>query len=124
MAITPTHNTINVTLLSIGFFFIFLAFFSQGLIEETVINTYAEKANLNKHAGYISLAIIYAVFTVANFIAPPIVTTLTARWSMVVGALAYAIFQAGFLFLNEYFLYGSSALVGLGAASKYYLATW
>ena len=63
-----------------------------------------------------SAAIIYFVFTFANFIAAPIVGLLGARWAMVGGAITYGIFQAGFLFLNEPFLYVSSALIGVGAA--------
>uniref|UniRef100_A0AC34FC87 UNC93-like protein MFSD11 n=1 Tax=Panagrolaimus sp. ES5 TaxID=591445 RepID=A0AC34FC87_9BILA len=62
------------------------------------------------------MAIIYGVFTLANFVAAPIVGILGPKWAMVFGAACYAIFQAGFLFLNEYFLYASSAVIGLGAA--------
>jgi hypothetical protein len=35
---------------------------------------------------------------------------------MVFGGLAYALFQAGFLFINRWYLFASSALLGLGAA--------
>ncbi|KAH7693342.1 Ion channel regulatory protein, partial [Aphelenchoides avenae] len=98
----PAHShTFNVTQLGIAFFFVFFAFNSQGFIEQTVVDT---------------LAIIYFVFTFANFVAAPIVGKLKAKWSMVVGALTYGIFQAGFLFLNEPFLYISSAMMGIGAA--------
>jgi len=56
------------------------------------------------------------VFTFANFIAAPIVETIGPRWSMVVGSACYTQFLAGFLFLNAYYLYFSSALLGFGAA--------
>ncbi|KAH7697892.1 Ion channel regulatory protein [Aphelenchoides avenae] len=113
----PAHShTFNVTQLGIAFFFVFFAFNSQGFIEQTVVDTYASRGLISKHAGYYSLAIIYFVFTFANFFAAPIVGKLKAKWSMVVGALTYGIFQAGFLFLNEPFLYISSALMGIGAA--------
>ncbi|PIC15626.1 hypothetical protein B9Z55_022532 [Caenorhabditis nigoni] len=108
--------TLNVIQLGLGFFSTFFAFNSQGFIEEAVIDSAADNGNLNKHAGYYSLSIIYAVFTVANFVAAPIVDILTPKWAMVVGSLCYAIFQAGFLFLNEWYLYASSALLGLGAS--------
>ena len=62
------------------------------------------------------MAIIYGVFTFANFVAAPIVGMLGPKWAMVFGAACYGIFELGFLFLNEYFLYASSALIGLGAA--------
>ncbi|UMM39205.1 hypothetical protein L5515_016366 [Caenorhabditis briggsae] len=108
--------TLNVIQLGLGFFSTFFAFNSQGFIEEAVIDSAADSGNLNKHAGYYSLSIIYAVFTVANFVAAPIVDILTPKWAMVVGSLCYAIFQAGFLFLNEWYLYASSALLGFGAS--------
>lgn len=63
-----------------------------------------------------SLSIIYASFTVLNFVAPPIISLLGTRLSLVLGALTYVLFLAGFLFLNTLFLYFSSALLGLGAA--------
>jgi hypothetical protein len=59
------------------------------------------------------------MFTVCNFLAPPIIQLIGVRWSLVVAASTYAAFQAGFLFLNEPYLYTSSALLGLGAASGF-----
>ncbi|KAE9549639.1 hypothetical protein FO519_007146 [Halicephalobus sp. NKZ332] len=108
--------TLNVLQLAVGFLFIFFAFNSQGFIEQTIIDSKNSEGVVSKHAGYISAAIIYGVFTFANFIAAPIVGLLGARWAMVAGAITYGIFQAGFLFLNEPFLYISSALIGVGAA--------
>uniref|UniRef100_A0A0N5B673 UNC93-like protein MFSD11 n=1 Tax=Strongyloides papillosus TaxID=174720 RepID=A0A0N5B673_STREA len=110
------QNTINVIQLGIGFFLIFFAFNSQGFIEESVINSFADKGKISKHAGYTSLAIIYAVFTLANFLAAPIVRFLGPKLSMFLAAITYGIFQLGFLFLNEVYLYLSSAAIGIGAA--------
>ncbi|GMR32457.1 hypothetical protein PMAYCL1PPCAC_02652, partial [Pristionchus mayeri] len=106
-------ETRNVIQLGSGFFFIFLAFNSQGFIEEPVIQS-AE--GINSGAGYYSLAIIYFVFTFANFVAAPIVDIISAKWAMVVGGICYASFLAGFLFLNATYLYISSAVLGFGAA--------
>jgi len=118
----------NVIQLGVGFLFVFFAFNSQGFIEETVIESFADDGSINKHAGYYSLSIIYATFTLANFIAAPVVEILGARWAMLAGSLCYTLFQAGFLFLNSPFLYASSALLGVGAAILWtgqgkYLAT-
>uniref|UniRef100_A0AC35TT84 UNC93-like protein MFSD11 n=1 Tax=Rhabditophanes sp. KR3021 TaxID=114890 RepID=A0AC35TT84_9BILA len=110
------QNTINVIQLGLGFFLIFFAFNSQGFIEETVINSFSDKGEISKHAGYTSLAIIYAVFTLANFAAAPIVNQLGPKLSMVLAAMTYGLFQCGFLFLNTPFLYLSSAVIGVGAA--------
>jgi hypothetical protein len=58
------------------------------------------------------------VFTFSNFVAPPIVGLIGAKWSMVLGALCYAVFMATFLFLREWLLYITSGVLGFGAASK------
>lgn len=65
-----------------------------------------------------SLAIIYAFFTLSNFLATSVVHKLGVRWAMVLGAVSYALFQAGFLYINEPTLYVTSAFLGFGAASK------
>uniref|UniRef100_A0A914H3A6 UNC93-like protein MFSD11 n=1 Tax=Globodera rostochiensis TaxID=31243 RepID=A0A914H3A6_GLORO len=100
------RNTRNVLQLGIGFFFTFLAFHSQGFIEESVLESFRPK----------HLCIIYASFTVPNFVAPPIIKCLGTRTSLALAGCTYVLFLAGFLFINPYFLYGSSALLGLGAA--------
>lgn len=96
-----------------------------------MIASAADRASINKHAGYYrqsllysvyslfsSLSIIYATFTLANFIAAPVVGIIGPKWAMVLGTLCYTVFQVGFLFLNEVYLYLSSGLLGIGAASK------
>jgi hypothetical protein len=113
-----TTQTYNVLQLGIGFFLIFFAFNSASFIEETVIDSRAEKGQIKAKAGYISLSIIYGFFTFCNFLAAPVVLYLGARWSLVLGGITYALFQAGFLFLNAPYLYISSAILGFGAAGK------
>uniref|UniRef100_A0A914DC70 UNC93-like protein MFSD11 n=1 Tax=Acrobeloides nanus TaxID=290746 RepID=A0A914DC70_9BILA len=108
--------TVNVYIQSFGFFFINFAFYTQGLIEETVINSYAQHGNIDKHAGYTSQAVNYATLTIANCVAAALVGTLRIRWSLFVGTLTFVIFECGFLFLNEYVLYSTSALLGVGSA--------
>jgi MFS family permease len=62
------------------------------------------------------LSIIYATFTVLNFIAPALIKLLGTRSALVFGGSAYVLFLAGFLHVNQWFLYASSVLLGLGAA--------
>ncbi|XGW05666.1 hypothetical protein V3C99_016205 [Haemonchus contortus] len=116
MEATPTHSLFNIVQLGIGFFLNFFAFNSQGFIEEPVIESFADRRSINKHAGYYSLSIIYAVFTISNIVAAPIVRLLSPKWAMTLGALCYAAFQAGFLNVNEIYLYISSGVLGFGAA--------
>lgn len=116
MRLRLTQQTRNVLQLGIGFFFVFLAFNSQGFIEESVLDSFAIRGLVHRHDGYTSLAIIYASFTVLNFAAAPIVGYLGPRSALVLGGLTYALFQIGFLFLNRWYLFLSSAILGLGAA--------
>lgn len=125
-------TTLNVIQLGIAFFFLFFAFNASVGIIEIVLDSYAARGILNRHAGYrryisiqsierivaCSLAIIYAVFAVANVFGAPIVHRLGSRYSMTLGATAYVVFHAGFYFVNEPYLYSASALVGLGAAGE------
>lgn len=64
------------------------------------------------------MSLIYAVFTISNFIAAPIVGTLNARWGLVFGASCYAVFMVGFLFVNEVYLLTTSCILGVGAAGR------
>nr|CAD2202555.1 unnamed protein product [Meloidogyne enterolobii] len=96
--------------------FYFLAFNSQGFIEESVLDGYTKTGQVDKHAGYTSLSIIYASFTVCNFVAPPIIRLLGTRTSLVTAGLVYVLFLAGFLNVHQWFLYATSALLGLAAA--------
>ncbi|PIC35783.1 hypothetical protein B9Z55_015031 [Caenorhabditis nigoni] len=109
----PTQNVIQ---LAAGFLINFVAFNTQGFIEESVINSVSRDGSINKHAGYYSLAIIYAFYTLGNLTAAQIVDVLTPKWAMCIGALCYGSFQVGFLFLNSTYLYVTSAVLGFGAS--------
>lgn len=69
--------------------------------------------------GYTSLSIIYFVFSLSNWLAPSIVATITAKWSMIFGAVLYTAFIASFLYPVTWLLYLMSAVLGLGAAGNY-----
>jgi hypothetical protein len=94
----PSRSTWNVIQVGIGFHLLFVAFNTQSFIEETVIDFF---------------------FTFGNFFAVPFVELVGPRLSMCISSCAYTIFVMGFLFLNQYYLYLSSAVVGLGSAGMY-----
>lgn len=66
------------------------------------------------HFSY-SLSIAY-FFTFGNFFAVPIVELVGVRLSMFSASITTTIFVLGFIFLNQYYLYISSAIVGFGSA--------
>jgi hypothetical protein len=78
------------------------------------------KNNLLKINLLFSLAIIYGVFSLSNLFSADITHRLGARYTMTLGSTVYAIFQVGFVFLNQPYLYISSILLGIGASSKYF----
>jgi hypothetical protein len=39
--------------------------------------------------GYISLAILYAAFAVANWLAPSVISVLGPKWTMVIAVVPY-----------------------------------
>uniref|UniRef100_A0A7E4VGL8 UNC93-like protein MFSD11 n=1 Tax=Panagrellus redivivus TaxID=6233 RepID=A0A7E4VGL8_PANRE len=121
--------TLNVIQVSMAFFCILFAFDSASFIQQTVINTKHKQTGITKEAGYYSLAFVYGFYTISNFLAPPVINRLKARWSMAIAGLTYALFQASFLYLNEPALYLTSALMGLGSGVNWtaqgkYLALW
>eukprot|EP00730_Choanoeca_flexa_P005767 TRINITY_DN12019_c1_g4_i4.p1 TRINITY_DN12019_c1_g4~~TRINITY_DN12019_c1_g4_i4.p1 ORF type:complete len:430 (+),score=70.69 TRINITY_DN12019_c1_g4_i4:104-1291(+) len=91
---------------------LFTAFQTSGSFQTTVL----KDQNLGDSLGYQSLAIIYAVFAICNFVAPPIVKVLGPRLSMIFGSAMYALFIATFLKPAQWSILGASALVGVGAA--------
>ncbi|KAE9555996.1 hypothetical protein FO519_000852 [Halicephalobus sp. NKZ332] len=109
-------GTLNVLQLATGFLLSYFSLGSHSFIVQTIIDQKHKEGVVDEHAGYVSAAIMYMVFTFANFIAAPVVGSLGARWAMVTSSVIISVFLAGFLFLNEPFLYISSALLGIGSA--------
>ncbi|XP_035694723.1 UNC93-like protein MFSD11 isoform X2 [Branchiostoma floridae] len=109
-------RTFNVVVLGFSFMFIFTAFQTGGMIEQTVIQSVLKEGNFQGGSGYVSLAIIYSVFALANWGAPSVVSVFGPRCSMVIGAVMYCLFIAVFIYPMVWALYLGSVLIGLGAA--------
>ncbi|XP_013399249.1 UNC93-like protein MFSD11 isoform X2 [Lingula anatina] len=108
---------INVLVLGIGFMFIFSAFQTCSMVEQTVITDARDAPNSTFTGnGYTSLAIIYIFSSLFNWVAPAIVNFLTPKWSLVVSGFTYFLFIASFLYPMTWALYVGSVLVGIGAA--------
>ncbi|CAI2336127.1 unnamed protein product [Caenorhabditis sp. 36 PRJEB53466] len=110
-------GTWNVVQLSVSFMLQFFSYMSQEFIQEPLIEAESQRTGkIDPHAGYHSFAILYFFFTISCLLVTPIVEKITAKWSMVLGLVAYIAFQAGFLQLNEVYLYVTSAGLGIGGA--------
>ena len=67
------------------------------------------------YARFVSLAIIYIVFSIFNWFAPPVVALIGPKWSMVIGGVGYFLFILSFLKPMTWALYLGSVIVGLAA---------
>ncbi|CAJ0933714.1 unnamed protein product, partial [Mesorhabditis belari] len=110
------RNTLNIIQLGFGMLLVFFAFFSQSFIVETVVqNRHDEDPSVWKHAGYYSQMLAYVSFVLGNLAAPTLLSILGPRLSFICAALPSPIYMSGFLFFNQYFLYGSCIVAGFMA---------
>ncbi|XP_071961166.1 UNC93-like protein MFSD11 [Antedon mediterranea] len=121
MALVFDVHLFNVIILGLAFMFLFTAFQTSSMIEETVINSVdAETLNKTGHhfkaTGYYSLSIIYATFAAANWIAPSVVAMIGPRFSMFSGGIIYTLFILSFIKPMVWSLYTGSVLLGFAAA--------
>lgn len=107
----------NIIVLGVSFMFLFTAFQTCSMVETIVLESEVKDSNGTFNGkGYTSLAIIYGVFAVSNWLAPSIVAVFSAKMALIGGAILYCAYIAMFLKPLEVTLYLFSALVGLGAA--------
>ncbi|CCD63655.1 UNC93-like protein MFSD11 [Caenorhabditis elegans] len=111
-----SQATRNICQLGSVFFFNFFSFFTLSALSQTIVESVAEEKGINRHAGYYSAFLTYLVFTFGHFVATPIVEIITPKWSIVSGLVGYAMFEAAFLWMNEYFLYFSAACAGFSGS--------
>ncbi|KAI5698755.1 hypothetical protein M8J75_011649 [Diaphorina citri] len=107
---------INIIILGIGFMTAFTAFQTCGNIEKIVLDSIRKDDPSFTGDGYISLAVLYAVFAVCNWGAPSFISITGPRVAMVIGSLCYGFFIASFLVPSTVLLYIASGVVGFGAA--------
>ncbi|KAI4496510.1 hypothetical protein M0804_000320 [Polistes exclamans] len=107
---------INVIVLSFGFMMVFTAFQTMSNIEQTVLASIRKDDPSFNADAYTSLAILYAVFAICNWLAPSYISLTGPRVAIVTGCCCYVLFIASFLWPHPAFLYTVSAILGAGAA--------
>lgn len=105
-------KTFNVVMHGLAFTGIFTAFQTSSFFESTLL----DDVGLGGDLGFNSLAVIYAVFSMANFVSPFLVEKLGPRLGMGVGGSFYCLFIAALIEPKEWSVLGASALLGFGAA--------
>lgn len=107
---------LNVIHLGFAFMSVFTAFQTMGNIQKTIIDSIHNDDNEFTGDGYTSLAIIYAVFAVCNWLAPSAISLAGPKIAMIFGAVTYLFFIMTFLLPKTWLLYFASAVIGVGAA--------
>ena len=105
-----------VILLGFGFMFVFTAFQTMGNIQKTLLDSIHDEDNSFNGDGYKSMAIIYAVFAVFNWLAPSVISLGGPKVAMFYGSITYLFFILTFLWPQTWLLYLASAIIGTGAA--------
>nr|XP_029713910.1 UNC93-like protein MFSD11 [Aedes albopictus] len=105
-----------VIILGFGFMLLFTAFQTMGNIEQTVINSIKIDEPTFQGDGYTSLAVIYALLSISNWLTPSVLSKIGPKIAMLLGALTYCLFILTFLWPQTWLLYVASAVLGTGAA--------
>uniref|UniRef100_V5H393 UNC93-like protein MFSD11 n=1 Tax=Ixodes ricinus TaxID=34613 RepID=V5H393_IXORI len=107
----------NVILLGFGFMFVFTAFQTGGLIQKIILDSIQAEDPTYTGDGYVSLAVIYAVFAISNWISPSIITFLGPKYTMFSrGRYLQYIYSPVFKCPVTWGLYAASVAIGFGAA--------
>jgi hypothetical protein len=100
------RNLANVLTMAFGYLCLFTAF------QTTQILAGALLGNL----GTISIAVLYAVFVSAGFVAPAIARGLGPKAGLVAGGLTYCLFMASLVYIVSPVVLLCSAIIGGGAS--------
>ncbi|XP_065827020.1 UNC93-like protein MFSD11 [Oscarella lobularis] len=114
------NDIAGVLLHGFGFMFLFTAFQTSTVIEPSVLQSNETEGGLGDRGdevGFNSVAIIYSIFTAANWVAPSIVALLGAKWTMALSGLSYVGFIAAIIHPIEGVIYALAALLGFCAGS-------
>jgi len=117
---TSTVKNYNIFVLGLAFMLVFTGFNTMSGIQAMIFKS-ATTPNSGgyvdgfKGDGFISSAVIYAVFSIASWLAPSMVAWRGPRVAMILAGVLYAQYIAQLLYPNTYLLYASAAVIGLGA---------
>ncbi|WKY08240.1 hypothetical protein Q1695_007611 [Nippostrongylus brasiliensis] len=110
-----------IVLLGLGHMCIFIGYDAQTFLVESVLHSVNARDDnrIDAHAGYYGQATCYVAYMLACLFTPSLLPILSAKWALFLGSLSWTIYHIGFLYLNSYFYYFSSALMGVGFAFFY-----
>ncbi|CAD6185554.1 unnamed protein product [Caenorhabditis auriculariae] len=105
-----------IVLLGVGQMCIMTGYDTQSFILESVIHSVNERypGLISKYAGYYGQAVCWGTYMIATIFTPSLLNYLSPKMTLFLGSLCYTLFQIGFFFLNSYYYYITSALMGVG----------
>ncbi|XP_048575667.1 UNC93-like protein MFSD11 isoform X2 [Nematostella vectensis] len=107
----------NVIVMGFSFMFVFTAFQTTSIIEPSVLQAARNVTNGTFTGdGYVSLGIVYSVFTFSNWVAPSVVGFFGPRASMIAGGICYLLFILALIEPKTWTLYLGSVIIGFGAS--------
>jgi len=115
-----TVKAFNILILGVVFMFIFTGFNTMTGIQAMIFKSATTEGSGGfvegfEGNGFISSAIVYAVFSLASWVSPSIIACTGPRLAMFLAGILYIQYIAQLLHPNTYLLYLGSAVVGLGS---------
>ncbi|KAK6045624.1 hypothetical protein COOONC_16871 [Cooperia oncophora] len=109
------HELLCISLLGIGTLFLYLGYFTQRFIAESIIHSVhvREPRRISKYAGYYGQAVHQSVFGFACLAAPMIQHYMASKWTLFTCAVLFSFYYLGFFHINRYYFYFTQVLMGL-----------
>ncbi|RCN45981.1 hypothetical protein ANCCAN_08018 [Ancylostoma caninum] len=115
MELTPRrHELLSVYMLGFGTLFLYLGYFTQCFISESVINSVHTKdpKRISAFAGYYGQAFHYSAFAISSLFSASLQHYFASKWILVISTLLFAVYHLGFFYINSYYFYFSQVLMG------------
>eukprot|EP00049_Salpingoeca_infusionum_P027995 m.35528 g.35528 ORF g.35528 m.35528 type:complete len:506 (+) comp9900_c0_seq1:50-1567(+) len=104
-------EVVSVVIMGLAFLCMMASFQTSSFFQSSIL-----KAQGFNNLGLVSLGLVYAFFSLSNFVAPFIISKIGARACMMVGALGYIAMLASLIRVNKVVFLAASCLNGVGAA--------
>ncbi|EFO95074.1 hypothetical protein CRE_08807 [Caenorhabditis remanei] len=115
---SPKFELLCAAMLGAGQLFMNTAFDAEAFILESVIHSVHERdpERIDQYAGYYGQSVIYGSFMISCLFTPSLLNIWTPKTLLVISSFCFAAFPFGFLFINSYYHYFSTVVLGIGKA--------
>ncbi|KHJ92558.1 hypothetical protein OESDEN_07548, partial [Oesophagostomum dentatum] len=101
-------------LLGIGTLFLYLGYFTQCFISESVIHSVHSKdpERISGFAGYYGQAFHYSAFAISSLFSAGLQHYFSSKWILFISTVLFAVYHLGFFHINSYYFYFSQVMMG------------